>query len=100
MPDRDEPLLQAITDVIATHPTWGIRLIHGWLCGQGLAVSFSRLRRVYRQSGYAAQWRRRRKKIREVEFPMATIPDAYHNGRFLCSAYYGTRKMVKWYDAP
>lgn len=40
------------------------------------------------------------KKIREVEFPMATIPDAYHNGRFLCSAYYGTRKMVKWYDAP
>lgn len=40
------------------------------------------------------------KKIREVEFPMATIPDAYHNGRFLCSAYYGSRKMVKWYDAP
>jgi transposase InsO family protein len=76
MPDRDQPLLQAITDVIATHPTWGIRLIHGWLCGQGLAVSFSKLRRVYRQSGYAAQWRRRRKKIRRQQRvnPVAVRP--------------------------
>jgi hypothetical protein len=36
MPDRHVPLLQAITDVIAAHPTWGIRLIHGWLYGQGI----------------------------------------------------------------
>ena len=40
------------------------------------------------------------KKIREVEFPMATIPDAYHNGLFLCSVFYGSRQMVKWYDMP
>lgn len=54
-------------DVIAAHPTWGIRLIHGWLCGKGVDVSFSRLRRVYRQAGHAAQWRKRRKKIRRQQ---------------------------------
>ncbi len=64
MPERDAPLQQAIAGVVAAHPTWGIRLIHGWLCGQGLVVPFSRLRRIYRQAGYAAQWRKRRKKIR------------------------------------
>jgi len=64
MPERDAPLQQAIAGVVAAHPTWGIRLIPGWLCGQGLVVPFSRLRRIYRQAGYAAQWRKRRKKIR------------------------------------
>ena len=39
-------------------------------------------------------------KIREVEFPMATIPSAFHDGRFLCSAYYGSKQIVKWYDMP
>lgn len=40
------------------------------------------------------------KKIREVEFPMATIPKALRNGRFLCSAYYGSKQIVKWYGLP
>ena len=83
MPDLDKPLLQAIADVIAAHPTWGICLIHGWLCGQAMAVSFSRLRCVCRQSGSAAQWRRRRKKIRRQQ---RVNPVAVHDVRCMESA--------------
>jgi hypothetical protein len=40
------------------------------------------------------------RKIREIEFPQAVIPEGFQNGQFICAAYYGSAMMVKWYDAP
>lgn len=64
MPVKDGPLADAIGRVVVQHPAWGIRLIHAWLHGRGNDASFTRMRRIYRSAGHAAQWRRRCRKIR------------------------------------
>lgn len=56
---RDAPILQVINSIVQEHPTWGVRLIHGYMREQGANVSFERVRRLYRKAGHAAQWRKR-----------------------------------------
>ncbi|MFQ6540288.1 IS3 family transposase [Aphanothece stagnina] len=63
-PIKDAPVRRIIHDVVTQHPTWGKRLVYGWMREQGYDYSACTVYRVYRQSGYAAQWRKRSRKIR------------------------------------
>jgi transposase InsO family protein len=63
-PVKDAPVRTAIDDVVAKHPAWGKRLVFGWMREQGHDYSECTVHRVYRQSGHAAQWRKRSRKIR------------------------------------
>lgn len=63
-PTKDAPVRAIIGDVVAQHPTWGKRLVYGWMRERGYDYSACTVYRVYRQSGYAAQWRKRSRKIR------------------------------------
>lgn len=66
-PAKDAPLVEAIGRVAQEHPTWGYRLVAAWLINQGWPVSRNRIRRLWQREGYAAQWRRKRRKIRRGE---------------------------------
>lgn len=63
-PAKDAPVQKIINDVVAKHPAWGKRLVFGWMREQGHDYSECTVHRVYRQSGHAAQWRKRSRKIR------------------------------------
>jgi len=64
LPVKDAPLRTIINGVVAEHPAWGKRLVFGWMREQGHDYSACIVHRVYRQSGHAAQWRKRSRKIR------------------------------------
>lgn len=55
-PLKDAPVRTVIAEVVAKHPSWGNRLVFGWIRDQGHDYSECTVHRVYRQSGYAAQW--------------------------------------------
>lgn len=63
-PVKGAPVRTAIDDVVAKHSAWGKRLVFGWMREQGHDYSECTVHRVYRQSGHAAQWRKRSRKIR------------------------------------
>jgi len=63
-PGKDAPVRAAIDAVIQAHPTWGKRLVFGWLREQGHAFTYGCVKRVYQAAGYAAQWRKRTRKIK------------------------------------
>lgn len=64
MTDKDAALLERMRAVSKEHPTWGHRLVHGWLVAHGETVSLFRVRRLWTKHGLSAQWRKRRKKRR------------------------------------
>jgi len=66
-PAKDAQVLAVINDVIEKHPAWGVRLIHGWVRENDHPYTEGCIRRVYRQAGHAAQWRKRRRKVRTGE---------------------------------
>jgi putative transposase len=63
-PVKDGPLRALIDTVVVEHPTWGKRLINGWIRELGHSYSECSVFRIYRQAGHAAQWRKRTRKIR------------------------------------
>ena len=63
-PTKDAPVRAIISDVVEQHLAWGKRLVFGWMREQGHDYSVCTVHRVYRQSGHAAQWRKRSRKIR------------------------------------
>jgi len=64
MTAKDAALVQRMRAVSREHPAWGHRLVHGWLVAHGEEVSLYRVRRLWKQQGLAAQWRKRRRKHR------------------------------------
>lgn len=63
-PVKDKPIRALIDSVVAQHPSWGKRLIFGWIRELGHAYTECSVFRIYRQAGYAAQWRKRTRKIK------------------------------------
>jgi putative transposase len=63
-PVKDAPVRMTVDDVLAEHPACGKRLVFGWMREQGHDYSECTVYRVYHQSGHAAQWRKRSRKIR------------------------------------
>lgn len=61
---KDAALVDRMRAVSREHPAWGHRLVHGWLVAHGDAVSLYRVRRLWKQQGLAAQWRKRSRKRR------------------------------------
>lgn len=63
-PEKDKALCEAIEAIAKAHSAWGYRLVAGWLRENGSGASLKRVRRLWRQEGYTAHWRKRRKKKR------------------------------------
>ena len=63
-PQKDQPIRALIDGVVSQHPSWGKRLVHGWLRERGHTYSTCSVYRIYRQAGHAAQWRKRTRKIK------------------------------------
>lgn len=63
-PDKDAALLSEIREVSSRHPSWGYRLVAAWLSDNKHEVSTNRVRRLWQEHGFSANWRRRKRKIR------------------------------------
>jgi putative transposase len=63
-PEKDKPMVEAIAEVSRENTSWGAPLIHGWLREKGYPDGISRVRRVWRAYGFAAQWKKKRRKLR------------------------------------
>lgn len=63
-PLKDQPVRAVIDTLIDKHPAWGKRLIFTRMVALGHRYTECQVHRIYRQAGYAAQWRRRTRKIR------------------------------------
>jgi putative transposase len=63
-PLKDAPIVQVMAEVSKAHNAWGYRLIHGWMMEHGKATGLYRVRRLWKLHGYAALWRKKKRKIR------------------------------------
>lgn len=63
-PRKDAPIVKVMAEVSKAHNTWGYRLIHGWMVEHGQDAGLFRVRRLWKLHGYAAFWRKKRRKIR------------------------------------
>lgn len=74
MASKRAGLIDRMRSLALEHPAWGYRLIHGWLRHQGEMSSLGRIRRLWKQMGLSALWRRKHRKIkrgRRVDPPAA-----------------------------
>jgi transposase InsO family protein len=77
-PIKDEPVRALIASIVEKHPSWGKRLVFGWIKMQGHPYSACTVHRVYRQSGHSATWRKRTRKIRRNERINPVAQQAHH----------------------
>ena len=63
-PAKDAAVAGPVSEVSRAHPAWGSQLVHGWLREKGYPFGISRVRRIWRIKGYAALWKKRRRKFR------------------------------------
>lgn len=77
-PVRDAAVAGPVSEVSRVHPTWGYRIVHGWLREKGFPFGLYRVRRIWKTQGYAALWKKRRRKIRTGARlkPLPTGPNA------------------------
>lgn len=63
-PEKNRVLGEALRSLARQHPSWGYRIIHGYLRERGETSGLGRLRRLWQRIGMAALWRRTHRKIK------------------------------------